>query len=159
MSLTAEAASCVSVSTDSNVVTTLPILVLNVHSRCNCRCVMCDIWRQDTTSEVKAADLERHRASFRKLGVRWVVLSGGEPLMHSDLPGLCSFFHEIGVRMTLLTTGLLLERRSREVAEFFDDVIVSLDGPTEVHDAIRRVPGAFAMIHKGVVSYANDVRA
>lgn len=113
---------------------------------------MCDIWKREATSEINAADLERHRESFRDLGVRWVVLSGGEPLMHSDLCGLCTFFRELNVRMTLLTTGLLLERRSAEVAEFFDDVIVSIDGPMEVHDAIRRTPGGFAMIHKGIES-------
>jgi MoaA/NifB/PqqE/SkfB family radical SAM enzyme len=152
MSLTTEVASCVSTSTDGSLVTALPILVLNAHSRCNCRCVMCDIWKQDTTSEVKATDLERHRESLRKLGVQWVVLSGGEPLMHSDLRGLCGFFRELGVRTTLLTTGLLLERRSADVAEFFDDVIVSLDGPPEVHDAIRRTTGAFGMIQKGIMS-------
>jgi MoaA/NifB/PqqE/SkfB family radical SAM enzyme len=113
---------------------------------------MCDIWKQDTTSEVTANDLERHRESFRKLRVQWVVLSGGEPLMHNDLGALCTFFRELGVRMTLLTTGLLVQRRSVDVAEFFDDVIVSLDGPAEVHDAIRRTPGGFAMIRNGVVS-------
>jgi MoaA/NifB/PqqE/SkfB family radical SAM enzyme len=137
---------------EENLVTTLPIVVLNAHSRCNCRCVMCDIWKRDATSEVTAADLERHRESFRSLGVRWVVLSGGEPLMHTGLRDLCSFFRELGIRLTLLTTGLLLQRRSLEVAEFVDDVIVSLDGPAEVHDAIRRTPGGFAIIKNGIVS-------
>jgi MoaA/NifB/PqqE/SkfB family radical SAM enzyme len=111
---------------------------------------MCDIWKRDTTSEITAAALEHHRESFRNLGVRWVVLSGGEPLMHGDLRALCEFFRDLSVRMTLLTTGLLLERRSTDVAEFFDDVIVSLDGPAEIHDSIRRTPGGFALIQQGV---------
>jgi len=135
---------------NEGVVTSVPVVVLNAHSRCNCRCVMCDIWKRDAASEVTAADLERHRESFRRLGVRWVVLSGGEPLMHSSLSDLCTFFRESNIRLTLLTTGLLLERRSEEVAKFFDDVIVSLDGPAEVHDAIRRTPGGFAMIRRGI---------
>jgi len=135
---------------DANRVRSLPVLVLNVHSRCNCRCVMCDIWKRDTTEEIKAADLARHRESLRKLAVRWVVLSGGEPLMHSDLRGLCNFLRELRIRITLLTTGLLLERRSVDVAEFFDDVIISLDGPPEVHNTIRRIPEAFEMVANGV---------
>lgn len=150
MSLITEVASCVPASSDVDILTELPILVLNVHSRCNCRCVMCDIWKRDSITEITRADLERHRESLRNLGVRWVVLSGGEPLMHGDLAALCEFFRELGIRMTLLTTGLLLERRCMEVAEFFDDVIVSLDGPAEVHDAIRRTPGGFALIQKGI---------
>lgn len=133
-----------------HVVNRLPVLVLNVHSRCNCRCVMCDIWKRDQVSEITAADLDRHRESFRNLGVRWVVLSGGEPLMHGDFRRLCEFLRELGIRLTLLTTGLLLARRSSEVAKYIDDVIVSLDGPAEVHDSIRRTAGGFAMIEKGV---------
>ncbi len=132
--------------------TSMPVLVLNVHSRCNCRCIMCDIWRQDTTREIRSADLERHRVSLRKLGVQWVVLSGGEPLLHSDLRSLCEFFRGLGIRLTLLTTGLLLAKRAAEIAELFGDVIVSLDGPPAIHDQIRRVKGAFRTIESGVAA-------
>lgn len=133
-------------------VTTLPVLVLNVHSRCNCRCVMCDIWKRPDATEITAADLQRHRESLRRLGVEWVVLSGGEPLMHSDFAALCTFLHELDIRLTLLTTGLLLARRASDVAAFFDDVIISLDGPRPVHDSIRRVNGSFDLIQSGIAA-------
>ena len=32
--------------------TRLPILVLEPHSRCNCRCVMCDIWKRTDALEI-----------------------------------------------------------------------------------------------------------
>jgi MoaA/NifB/PqqE/SkfB family radical SAM enzyme len=38
------------------------------------------------------------------------------------------------------------------VASLFDDIILSLDGPQEVHDAIRRVNGAYNVIHRGVAT-------
>jgi Fe-coproporphyrin III synthase len=135
---------------DDHLVISMPILVLNVHSRCNCRCVMCDIWKREGVSEITAVDLERHRESLRSLSVRWVVLSGGEPLLHSDLGALCRFLRELDIRITLLTTGLLLAKRSSDIAELFDDVIVSLDGPPSVHDSIRRVIGASRLIEAGV---------
>jgi Fe-coproporphyrin III synthase len=132
--------------------TTLPILILNVHTRCNCRCVMCDIWKRETNDQMRAQDLERHRASLASLGVSQVVLTGGEPLMHNDLAALCNFFREQHIHLTLLTTGLLLYKRAEEVATLFDDVIISLDGPQEIHDSIRRVNGAYALIHKGIAA-------
>ena len=132
--------------------TTLPILVLNAHSRCNCRCVMCDIWKREQSTEITAANLEKHRESLRRLKVEWVVLTGGEPLMHSDLHSLCIFFRDLGIRLTLLTTGLLLARRAADVAALFDDVIVSLDGPQQIHDTVRRVRGCFERIGEGVVA-------
>jgi MoaA/NifB/PqqE/SkfB family radical SAM enzyme len=130
----------------------MPILILNVHSHCNCRCIMCDIWKRETHEQVRASDLDRHRASLRNLGVRQVVLTGGEPLLHSDLAALCDFFRQENIRLTLLTTGLLLFKRANDVATLFDDVIVSIDGPQQVHDAIRRVYGAFDVIAKGVAA-------
>ena len=132
--------------------TSMPILILNVHSHCNCRCIMCDIWKRETHEQVRVADLDRHRASLRNLGVRQVVLSGGEPLLHNDLSALCDFFRQENIRLTLLTTGLLLLKRANDVSTLFDDVIVSIDGPREIHDAIRRVNGAFDVIVQGVAA-------
>ena len=38
----------------------LPQLVLMPHSRCNCRCVMCDIWQANADKrELTREDLER----------------------------------------------------------------------------------------------------
>ncbi|WP_158944195.1 radical SAM protein [Granulicella sp. S190] len=133
-------------------ITTMPILILNAHSQCNCRCIMCDIWKREKREQINVEDLEHHRASLRKLGVRQVVLTGGEPLLHNDLAALCHFFRDQGIRTTLLTTGLLLWKRAVDVATLFDDVIVSLDGPKEIHDTIRQVSGAFDLIHKGVAA-------
>jgi Fe-coproporphyrin III synthase len=133
----------------------LPILILNAHTRCNCRCVMCDIWKRESGDQMRAEDLERHRTSFKNLGVRQVVLTGGEPLLHNDLFAFCNFFRDRQIHLTLLTTGLLLHKRAEEVAALFDDVIVSLDGPPEIHDTIRRVAGAYNLIHKGITAVRN----
>jgi MoaA/NifB/PqqE/SkfB family radical SAM enzyme len=132
--------------------TRLPILLLNIHTLCNCRCVMCDIWKRTEGRELAVADLERHRASLISLGVEQVVFSGGEPLLHRDLLRLCNFFRELGIRITLLTTGLLLNKRAALVARYVDEVIISIDGPPDVHNKIRRIPRAFENIARGVRS-------
>jgi Fe-coproporphyrin III synthase len=130
----------------------VPILVLNVHSRCNCRCVMCDIWKRTETEELTHAALSRHLSNFREMGVEWIVLSGGEPLMHSDFLRIAELFRIEGIRLTLLTTGLLLSKYADNVARSFDEVIISLDGPRDVHDKIRRVGGAFDRIRDGITA-------
>lgn len=131
----------------------LPVVVLMPHSRCNCRCVMCDIWRGNRDRrELGRDDLAAHLDAFRRLRVRWVVLSGGEALMHSNLWTLCELFAEIGVKVSLLSTGLLLEGWAAEVVRWCDEVIVSLDGSRQVHDAIRRVPRAYDQLAAGVAA-------
>jgi MoaA/NifB/PqqE/SkfB family radical SAM enzyme len=131
-------------------ITQLPILLLNVHTQCNCRCVMCDIWKRKDGREFHSVDLERHRDSIVKLGVKHVVLTGGEPLLNKELEAICAFFRHLGLRITLLTTGLLLQRKADAVAAGFDNIIVSIDGPRDVHNRIRRVPDAFQAIQRGV---------
>jgi Fe-coproporphyrin III synthase len=133
-----------------HIIKTLPVLVLFPHNRCNCRCLMCDIWRIRQVREITAQDLKPHLESLRALRVRWVVFSGGEPQMHSDLPALSELIRTAGIRVTLLTAGLLLEPYARSITETVDDVIVSLDGPPAVHNQIRRVPQAFERLKRGV---------
>jgi Fe-coproporphyrin III synthase len=134
------------------IVSSMPILVLYPHRRCNCRCVMCDIWKDRSEQEISFDVLQRHMEDIRKLNVRWIVFSGGEPLMHSDLFRLTALIRSAGIRVTILTTGLLLEANARQIAENVDDVIVSLDGPPTVHDQVRRVSGAFLRLQAGVAA-------
>ena len=121
----------------------LPVAVIFPHNQCNCRCVMCDIWRIREAQQITPADLDRHLESFKQLGVRWVVFSGGEPQLNEKWSWLAQMLRSMGSRVTLLTAGLLLKSQAQAVVDSVDDVIVSLDGPPAVHDAIRRIPDAF----------------
>src|SRR5579859_5298000 len=70
--------------------TKLPVVTLMPHSKCNCRCVMCDIWKANRTgTSIDEATVERLVEDFRELGVSLVALSGGEALMHPNLWHLC----------------------------------------------------------------------
>lgn len=131
---------------------TLPILVLSPHNRCNCRCLMCDIWRIRQVREITLQDLEPHLESIRALHVRWVVFSGGEPQMHTDLAALGRLLRSDGIRVTLLTAGLLLKPQAASVVECVDDLIVSLDGPRDVHNEVRGIPNALERLSEGVAA-------
>jgi len=129
----------------------LPVIVLMPHSRCNCRCIMCDIWKANQSKkEISVEELSRHMEVFRKLGVREIVFSGGEALMHSNLWPLCDLLRNAKIKITLLSTGLLLERHAPEVVRHFDNVIISVDGSEEIHDRIRNVPQGYKKIREGI---------
>ena len=137
---------------DGHAIEALPILVVHAHSSCNCRCLMCDIWKNREGKSLSEKDLRAQIESIRALGVKWLVFSGGEPLMNAELPALCAMLRRERIRLTLLTTGLLLDKKAEEVAAGFDQLIVSLDGPREIHDKIRRVPGGFDLIRRGIAA-------
>jgi MoaA/NifB/PqqE/SkfB family radical SAM enzyme len=116
------------------------ILVMEPHSRCNCRCVMCDIWKRTDAREIGERELARHIDDIVLLGVQRIVFTGGEPLMHSDLFRLAAPLRARGMKTTLLSTGLLLARDAGRIVESIG----------EIHDEIRRVPGAFDRLAEGV---------
>jgi len=130
----------------------LHILVLMPYGGCNCRCAMCDYWKGDPGEKTMLTpeDLAGQMDGFRSLGIRWILLSGGEPLLHPDIRALCGMLRTLDVKLSLLTNGLLLVQQSSAVLECFDEVIISLDGSPEVHDRIRGVPGAFEKMAEGV---------
>jgi MoaA/NifB/PqqE/SkfB family radical SAM enzyme len=136
----------------AHLIRTMPVVVISPHNQCNCRCVMCDIWRIRQPQEIAPTLLERQLAIFRELGVRWVVFTGGEPQLNRQLSSLAQMLRAEGIRVTMLTAGLLLESHAESIAANIDDVIVSLDGPPMVHDEIRRVSDNFKRIESGTAA-------
>lgn len=112
---------------------------------------MCDIWKANhNRQEISAAILQKHVSAFESLGVREIVFSGGEALMHSNLWQLCQMLRERSIRLTLLSTGLLLEKNASKILEYFNEVIISIDGSQPVHDEIRNIPNGFEKLSAGV---------
>jgi len=137
----------------SDPVERLSVLMLEVHDRCACRCLMCDLWRSDPTNHSPELDLtllESWLPGWAKLGVKRIGLTGGEPLLHPDVEGLLAMLGRAGSRLTLMTAGTGLAHHTEAVAHWCDSVVVSLDGPRDIHDAVRRSPGAFAELQTGV---------
>ncbi|MCC6615480.1 MAG: radical SAM protein [Anaerolineae bacterium] len=129
--------------------TTLPILILYLTDGCNSRCITCDIWRNPRLNMRR--ELVDHLASeVEALGVRWVVLSGGEAMQHPHWPQIAAQFRDKGVRTILLTNGLLLRRQASDVIAHVDEVVVSLDaGTAATYEAIRGVDG-FELLLDGI---------
>jgi Fe-coproporphyrin III synthase len=130
---------------------TMPIAILMPHSACNCRCIMCDIWKEN--SHKKQFDenvLHGILTSLRKLKTQLVVLSGGEALMHPKLFDFCELIRAEGIRISILSSGLLLERHAQAIVDHTDEVIVSLDGPEYLHNQIRNIPDAYQKLRMGV---------
>lgn len=128
----------------------LPILVFYPTARCNSRCVSCDWWRADGKDDLSLDEIRGFADELPALGVRLIVLSGGEPLLRRDVFQIADLFRAQGAKLHLLTSGLFLERDAGHVASRFDQVTISLDGHTpELYRQIRGVD-ALALVERGV---------
>lgn len=135
----------------THTISALPIVILMPHSACNCRCVMCDIWKDNKNlKQLTEKDIEGLLASFRKFGTRQVVMSGGEALLNANFFKLCALIKQRNISICLLSTGLLLKKHASDIINTVDEVIVSLDGDELLHDAIRNLPGAYGKMQEGI---------
>lgn len=111
-----------------------------ITTRCNARCVFCDIHQRDGRN----ADSEiakRHMRELAATPVRFVDLTGGEPLLHPDLPLILESAKSAGLLTTVTTNAILYPRRAREIAGRVDFLHFSLDAADpSVHDRLRGVP-------------------
>lgn len=135
----------------SHKIKALPIAILMPHSACNCRCVMCDIWKGNkNTKQLTIDDVKGVLDSLKVLDTKRVLMSGGEALLNKNFFTLCDLITQEGIKITLLSTGLTLERHAEKIISLVDEVIVSLDGDENTHNEIRNIKDAFAELKKGV---------
>lgn len=115
-------------------------------SRCDGHCLYCR--RADTQGEDLDTDTWIHLLTQMSRAGTWQVsFTGGEPLLRKDVGRLMYEAQRLGLRVNIGTSGSLLVDRLDEVARA-DSVMVSLDGPEDVMDALR-----------GQGSHARAVRA
>jgi len=131
-----------------------------VTNRCNLRCVQCDIWRyyeenpEMIQMELGIGEIEKIFSSYR--GFKVVGITGGEPFLREDLPEIVSIVAKTQRRLRSLfitTNGQLTETILTKVKEtlgklesidtrFDFTLLISIDGPTDLHDYIRGFAGA-----------------
>ncbi len=86
-----------------------PILVVSVTSKCNLHCKGCyyQSLRKSTDSEMSDERIWRLVDEAKELGISFIVLAGGEPLMRSNILDLSKKTPEIMFMM--FTNGLLID--------------------------------------------------
>ena len=132
-------------------ITALPIVILMPHSACNCRCAMCDIWKDNhNQKQLTEDDIKDLLETFRKFDTRMVLMSGGEALLHPNFFRFCEILEKGSIKVSLLSTGLTLKKHAKGLTERVHDIIVSLDGDETTHNAIRNIAGAYNKLKEGI---------
>lgn len=126
---------------------------LYVTSRCNARCKHCFYINQlnSVKPELTLEQVESIAKSLRER-VKTLMISGGEPFIRDDIPEICRLFRFYNgtKRITVDTNGILTGKIVAAVSDILKDnpsmpfhVQISFDGPEEVHEKIRGVPGCY----------------
>ena len=143
-------------------------IVLGVNNFCNLRCVMCDVGTGNSETNFGANLVGAKTKSmpielFRHIADAVVdfcpdarlAFAFTEPLAWRPIGEALAMARERGLHSGVTTNGLLLMRHLDDLAHGqCTDLAVSLDGPEEVHDRIRRHPGSYARAVEGIEALA-----
>ena len=131
-----------------------PVVIWNLVRRCNLACKHCYSISADTDfpGELTTEEAFSVMDDLKAFRVPVLILSGGEPLLRSDIFTLARRAKAMGFYVALSSNGTLIDSRNiSQIAEVgFDYVGVSLDGIAETHDRFRRQAGAFAASLNGI---------
>ncbi|MGD9417242.1 MAG: radical SAM protein [Desulfobacterales bacterium] len=125
---------------------------LDVTYRCNCRCQMCQRWKDPRNDELRAEEYETLAAELHEMGSHQISIAGGEPLMRDDVFDIISSFSGRGMSVNICTNGILLEKYHDQVCSSNATLVtVSLDGASaDSHDTIRGAPDSYRQIEDGI---------
>lgn len=116
------------------------LVVLELTDKCNLNCIHCyhpsdknylgTTLSQENTKTV-VDELQKVKPSF-------VTISGGEPLLIGErLFDIAKDVKRYCKKIFLTTNGQLIKKYPADLFNIFDDVQISLDGPSEIHEMIR----------------------
>lgn len=124
-------------------------------NRCNAKCEFCNFSRDKADRQTwRSADFAQAREALGILcrnGVRFVIFTGGEPLLYDGLQQLMLDCRQLGMEPIVVTNaGCLTEQMTENLlASGLQSIIISVDATTpEVHESNRGLPGVWAKIKK-----------
>jgi MoaA/NifB/PqqE/SkfB family radical SAM enzyme len=107
--------------------------------RCNATCSFCDIWEKPSPY-VTLDSAEENFRDLKKLGIKVIDFTGGEPLLHQKIDVLAGMAKSNGFITTLTTNTLLYHKFAEKLKGKIDMLHFSLDSPDKKeHDASRGV--------------------
>jgi MoaA/NifB/PqqE/SkfB family radical SAM enzyme len=126
-----------------------------INNACNARCGFCNfaldkLPREDWIYVEREGALDALEILYGQ-GIRYLVITGGEPTMHPDLGLIMTRAADLGMKVILVTNGGLLraERIRSLAAAGLSSLIISIDAATaEDHERNRGLPGVCEKIRE-----------
>ena len=135
----------------------LESLFFEVTSRCNARCEHCGsscgdfIPKDEITAEEIKSVLDDVAENYGAKNIM-LFITGGEPLVRKDLFEIMDYANKLGFNWGMTSNGFLIDEKVVKKMEETNmkTVSISIDGPKEIHESFRKVPGGFDKLVKGI---------
>ncbi|VVB87464.1 Coenzyme PQQ synthesis protein E [uncultured archaeon] len=129
-------------------VPSLRYLLLNITNKCNLKCKHCYLG-ESGNKEIGLRLFKNAVSQFEEMGGLKLMISGGEPLLHSKFRELMEILPSYEIRVVVLSNGTLVRKKeAEELSEYVDEVQVSIDG-IKSHDLLRG-KGSYDKVMRGI---------
>jgi MoaA/NifB/PqqE/SkfB family radical SAM enzyme len=126
--------------------------------RCNATCSFCDIWEKPSPY-ITLQNFKENLRDLKKLRVKVIDFTGGEPLLHRDLDLLLAEAKKAGMITTVTTNCLLYPKYAERLKGKIDMLHFSLDSPDEEEHNQSRGVKCFDKVMESIdIAKANGER-
>jgi len=115
------------------------IMIWNFTNRCNLFCHHC-YSKADPNNEdsLTFEQIEQTIPSMINAGVKFVIFSGGEPLIRKDIFKIANSMKQAGIMTYLSSNGMYItEKNAQQIVDTFNYIGISIDGTKEIHNYFR----------------------
>ena len=98
--------------------------------RCNARCTFCDIWKNPKYKNIQDCeikDVETNLHALKKAGIKFIDFTGGEPLLHKELPQILNIAKKLKFRTSVTTNCIEYVNIAKYIQGKIDFLHFSID--------------------------------
>lgn len=130
------------------------VIQLPITYKCNSKCVMCNIWKMDSSHEASLEEFSQFMKDPIFKEVKAVGINGGEPTLIKNLPAYAEEVLKLpNLRsLNVISNGFNKNKLLEDLQNIYEKcrkkqikfhVSISLDGVGEIHDKVRGKKGSF----------------
>ena len=130
---------------------------ISVTNKCNLRCTMCRLNKLKDKRELTSPQIRSLIKQARRIGIKQLFLTGGEPFLNKDLPQIIKENNDRYICIT--TNGTLIDKTlAKKLVDIrLSALVISMDGAKpETHDKIRGVKGCFELTLNGIKNIISE---
>lgn len=136
------------------------VIVWRITQNCNMNCLFCSYSNQverkrDTAKEEEVIDFINILGQYIKNNNKEILVSwiGGEPFLWEPIIRLSKKLkNDFGIKVSTTTNGLMLNSKEIQdcLLDFYDEIVISIDGFNECNDMARQYEGHFEKVTKNI---------
>lgn len=116
----------------------ISVAIIHIIQNCNSKCIMCDCWKTKGQIQTSRSDLHPLFTKLKMMGMRSIMLTGGEPLLHPEINEIIDDLNQLNISIDLNTNAIDISKMMPSSWNKISKIVVSIDASNkEDHVKIR----------------------